>query len=105
LGKVLDIGLWGIFGPSPRLLFGERLWIQNFGDFKPLLEAAILGKVVDIGLLGFLAPPLCLSTSRWDLKSKRPYILETSYTKAHFTLEVRALKKLGANFEHFLLVV
>jgi len=66
------------------------------GDIWPLPKAAILGKVVDIvGLLGFLAPPLCLPTSGWDLKSERPNILETSYTKAHFTLGVRAEKTWG----------
>ncbi len=134
MGKVLDIGLWGIFGPSPRLLFWEpfilgevphiELWafqappggcyLGKVVDLGLLgLSASIVGKVVDIvgllgflasimgkvldiaGLLGFLALPLSLPTSRWDLKSERPYILKTSYAKAHFTLGVRAQKTWG----------
>jgi len=77
MGKVVDIGLLGLLAS----IMGKVVDIVGLLGFL----ASIMGKVVDIaGLLGFLALPLCLPTWRWDLKSERPYILKTSYAKAHF---------------------
>ncbi len=108
LGKVLHIELWGLQAPPGGCYLGKVVDIGLLGllasimgkvvDIVGLLGflASIMGKVVDIaGLLGFLALPLCLPTWRWDLKSERPYILKTSYAKAHFTLGVRAQKTWG----------
>ncbi len=108
LGKVLHIELWGLQAPPGGCYLGKVVDIGLLGllasimgkvvDIVGLLGflASIMGKVVDIaGLLGFLALPLCLPTSRWDLKSERPYLLKTSYAKAHFTLGVRAQKTWG----------
>ncbi len=60
MGKVLDIGLWGIFGPSPRLLFWEPFILGEVPHielwaFQAPPGGCYLGKVVDIGLLGLLA--------------------------------------------------
>jgi hypothetical protein len=90
-GKVVDIELWGFQAPPGGCYFGKGCGYRAFGIF-----GYYYGKLVGIvGLLGFLAPPLCLPTSGWDLKPERPNILETSYTKAHFTLGVRAEKTWG----------
>jgi hypothetical protein len=118
----VDIGLLGFLASLRGWYFGKGSGYRALWDIWPLPKAAILEKVVDIvgilgflasvmgkvvdivGLLGFLAHPLCLPTLGWDLKSERPNILETSCTKAHFTLGVRAERTWG-HFEHFLLVV
>jgi hypothetical protein len=77
------------------LKLSTKCWVWTFnarGSRGYIVDV----QVVDIvGLLGFLDPPLCLPTSGWDLKFERPYIFETSYTKAPFTLGVRAEKTWG----------
>ncbi len=87
-GKGYGYRAWGFQAPHGGCYFGKVVDIRLLGFL-----ASIMGKVVDIvgllgflvgiirkvvdtvGLLGFFAPPLCLPTLGWDLKSERPYIL------------------------------
>ncbi len=90
----MDIGLWGYLAPPEAAILGKVLDIKLWG-FQAPPGGCYFGKGSGYRALGIFGPSPWPTTSGLDLKFERPCILETSYTKAHFTLGVRAEKPWG----------